>query len=714
MSAREWERPGMITEKPRLLLFAIRDAFITLLPLTFFRVLAELCLHLPIPAYHNAMTGIFGLGWTDAVRHLIEASIAAWSVGTAIAVAIFVHGQLARFDPAREALPSMIVGFSALVNFMLYALMEGQAGIPVFGYDAMFASILIGLGTAFILNITSRWRIPAPLHLSYDAEAVFFQAVRSCVPVAVTGLVVVMAIALRARVQFPMEMFVAPLTALEAEFGGGIWWFSLGATLLNQISWFLGAHGGIVIETFSDALFGLKGAAYSADIGYRPLFDTFVLLGGCGSTAGLLVAIMLTVREGSQLRIAKLAVLPSLFNINEILVFGLPLVLNPLYLLPFIGVPLLLALISVGAVQAGVIELRAVDVPWTTPPLISGWMITGSWTGVVFQAAEIALSAALYLPFVRMAERQRKRRQSRMVVEATTAILEERSRFPAISRRDDVGLIARGLLGDLRDAISRGGLELHYQPKMDRDGRVIGFEALLRWQHERHGALSPVLAVTLAEDGNAINELGGWVIDEACACKARWNTLGHKGLTMAFNISPIQLTDPDLPKRVARALARNGLSPSEIELEITESQAIPDNPQVDATFAGLMEIGIQLTMDDFGMGYSSLLYLRRFNVGSIKIDGSLSREVLSHEANADIIRSIASLGKSRGVTIVAEFVETGPQRDELARLGCDHFQGYLFSRPLPEAECAGFLQENSVGGMTGGPEVDRNRVAFQV
>ena len=182
---------------------------------------------------------------------------------------------------------------------------------------------------------------------------------------------------------------------------------------------------------------------------------------------------------------------------------------------------------------------------------------------------------------------------------------------------------------------------------------------------------------------------------------------------MAFNISPIQLTDPDLPKRVARALARNGLSPSEIELEITESQVIPDNPQVDAAFAGLMEIGIQLTMDDFGMGYSSLLYLRRFNVGSIKIDGSLSREVLSHEANADIIRSIASLGKSRGVTIVAEFVETAPQRDALAQLGCDQFQGYLFSRPLPEAECADFLQENSVAGMTGGPEANTNRVALQ-
>jgi len=271
--------------------------------------------------------------------------------------------------------------------------------------------------------------------------------------------------------------------------------------------------------------------------------------------------------------------------------------------------------------------------------------------------------------------------------------LEEKKRSPVIHRQDDTGVIARGLLGELKQAIARGDLELHYQPKLDGQETVVGFEALLRWTHRQHGPLSPVLAVTLAEDGGMINELGAWVIDEACACKARLNALGYEELTMAFNISPMQLTDPDLPERVSRALERNGLSPCEIELEVTESQAIPDNQQVDDAFRGLMEIGVRLAMDDFGMGYSSLLYLRRFEVGAIKIDGSLTRDVLANEANADIIRSIAALGQKRGVAIVAEFVETIPQRDALIALGCNQFQGYLFSRPIPEADCVDFLRK---------------------
>tara|TARA_E500000305_G_scaffold111214_1_gene122015 strand:- start:229 stop:2283 length:2055 start_codon:yes stop_codon:yes gene_type:complete len=681
----------MLRTQLRLYLFAIRDAFITLLPLTFFRVLAELVRHLPIPAYHQMMTNLFGAGWEQSVGYVIDASATAWGVGTAIAIAVHTHQHLSRLSPEKESLPVIMVGFSALMNFMLYVFLSHASLAEGLGYGAMTASILIGLGTGIVLDTLSRWQISWPWHLTYDTDLVFFRAIQACLPTAVTALIT-LAVFLTLPLTIRPELFVSPLRTLEEAFGGGIWWFSIGASLMNQVTWFFGAHGGLALNTVSDMLFAAPGETYSSALGYRPLFDTFVLLGGTGSTLGLLAAILLTVREGGQVRVARLALLPSLFNINEIVLFGLPVVLNPLYLVPFIGVPLLLTLLAVGAVETGLITLVDTIVPWTTPPLISGWMITGSWSGAAFQLFEIALSAALYLPFVRMAERQRADRQASLVSEAASAIMEEKKRSPVIRRQDDVGLVARVLLGDLREAIARGDLELHYQPKLDRDGTVVGFEALLRWTHRRHGPLSPIMAVTLAEDGGMINELGNWVIGEACACKARLNALGYKGLTMAFNVSPMQLTDPSLPDQVAGALERNGLSPCEVELEITESQAIPDSPKVDDAFKRLIEIGVRLAMDDFGMGYSSLLYLRRFEVGSIKIDGSLSREVLTHEANADIIQSIAALGETRGVSIVAEFVETEPQRDALVELGCTQFQGYLFSRPLPEVECVRYLK----------------------
>lgn len=689
----------MFRTRLSLYLFAIRDAFITLLPLTFFRVLAELVSQLPIPAYHEAMTNLFGAGWVQAIGQVIDASVAAWGVGTTIAIAVYTHQRLSRLSPKREAVPAIIVGFSALANFMLYVFMSGAPLADGFSYGTMAVCILIGLGTGVLLDAASRWQMPWPWHLAFDTDVVFFRAVQACLPTAAAALVTLAVFVVLPQAVLP-DLFVNPMRAFEWALGGGIWWSSIGASLVNQITWFFGAHGGLALDSVSDMLFAAPGEPYSSAHGYRPLFDTFVFLGGSGSTLGLLGAILLTVREGGQLRVARLALLPSLFNINEIVLFGLPVVLNPLYLVPFIGVPLLLALLAVGAVETGLISFGDTEVPWTTPPLISGWMITGSWRGAAFQLFEIALSTALYLPFVRIAERQHAGRQSELVAEAATAIMEEKKRSPVIRRPDDVGLVARVLLGDLREAIARGDLELHYQPKLDAQKTVVGFEALLRWTHRRHGSLSPILAVTLAEDGGMITELGGWVIDEACACKARLNVLGYQGLTMALNISPMQLTNPDLPERIARALTRNGLSASEIELEITESQAIPDNQQVDDAFRRLMEIGVRLAMDDFGMGYSSLLYLRRFDVGSIKIDGSLTREVLTHEANADIIRSIAALGETRGVSIVAEFVETELQRDALIGLGCTQFQGYLFSRPLPETECSHYLQMHRVIGGT--------------
>lgn len=683
----------MLRSQLGLYLFAIRDAFITLLPLTFFRVLAELVRQLPIPAYQETMTTIFGAGWKDVVGLLIDASTAAWTVGTAVAIAIYTHQRLAqqrlsRPPTDRDPMPSIMISFSAMFNCMLYIFLSGISLADGFGGGTMTASILIGLFTAIVPDVMSRWRIPWPWQFTYDMDVVFSRALEACLPTAVVALLTLFVFVL-----LPLpELFAMPLQIFEVAIGSGIWSSSLAATLVNQIIWFFGAHGGLALVAASDALFAASVGSFSFDIGFKNLFVPFVLLGGSGSTLGLLFAIMLSVREGRQLLVARLGFVPSLFNINEVVLFGLPVVLNPIYLLPFIGIPLVLTLIAVGAVESGMITLGQTTVPWTTPPLISGWMVTGSWRGVALQLFLIALSTGLYLPFVRIAERQRTAFQAGLVAEAATAIIEEKKRTPVIRRQDDVGLVARVMLGDLREAIERGELELHYQPKLDKRETVVGFEALLRWTHRRHGSLSPILAVTLAEDGGIINELGGWIIEEACACKARLNALGYQGLTMALNISPMQLTDRALPERVAQALERNGLSPSEVELEITESQVIPDNEQVDSAFRRLSEIGVGLAMDDFGMGYSSLLYLRRFNVGTIKIDGSLSREVLTHKANADIIRSIAALGETRGVAIVAEFVETEPQRDALIALGCTQFQGYFFSRPLSEAQCAQYLQ----------------------
>lgn len=275
-------------------------------------------------------------------------------------------------------------------------------------------------------------------------------------------------------------------------------------------------------------------------------------------------------------------------------------------------------------------------------------------------------------------------------------ILNETQRVPAISRQDQVGMIARGLLTDLRTDLSRGALRVAYQPKHNQAGDIVGVEALLRWPHARHSAISPFLAVTLAEESGDIHRLGIWVFEQACACKQRWKALGYGQLTMAINVSPLQLTDPKLPHRLAQILQNYGLTSDEIEIEITESQVIQDSQLVNQTLQQLSDMKIHLAMDDFGMGYSSLLYLRRFPVHVIKIDGSLTRDVLSNSTNADIIRTIAALGYARKVDVVAEFVETLEQREALVELGCNIFQGYYHSPALSEEECLDYFSQQTM------------------
>jgi EAL domain-containing protein (putative c-di-GMP-specific phosphodiesterase class I) len=308
------------------------------------------------------------------------------------------------------------------------------------------------------------------------------------------------------------------------------------------------------------------------------------------------------------------------------------------------------------------------------------------------QLIEVAISTALYFPFVKRVERYRQQEELYIFKQASSAIVSDRTtRMVSYERKDQVGMIARGLLADLRKDLTKENLFLMYQPKHNKKGQVVGVEALVRWSHIKHGLISPEVAITLAEESGDINQLGIKIIEQACACKERWNSLGYKALTMAINISPLQLLDPELAHSIQINLQKHNLTPSEIELEITESSMLPDNAIADNTLRDLSNINVRLAIDDFGMGYSSLRYLNRFKVQVIKIDGSLTRDVLGNDVKADIIRSIAALGNAQQLDVVAEYVESQEQQVTLAQMGCNIFQGYLYSKPLMEKDCVEYF-----------------------
>lgn len=241
---------------------------------------------------------------------------------------------------------------------------------------------------------------------------------------------------------------------------------------------------------------------------------------------------------------------------------------------------------------------------------------------------------------------------------------------------------------DLRRALAESEFELYYQPLIDTTyHRISGFEALLRWKHPERGVVSPAEFIPLAEEIGLIVPLGEWVIHEACREAAGW----PEEVRVAVNLSPAQFKSPALFHCITSALSASGLSPSRLELEITESVLLHDSDATLTLLHKLRDLGVRTAMDDFGTGYSSLSYLRSFPFDKIKIDRSFIRDLNESADSLAIVRAMASLGASLGMATTAEGVETQAQLDQIREQGCTEMQGYYFSSPRPASEVSGLL-----------------------
>jgi diguanylate cyclase (GGDEF)-like protein len=253
---------------------------------------------------------------------------------------------------------------------------------------------------------------------------------------------------------------------------------------------------------------------------------------------------------------------------------------------------------------------------------------------------------------------------------------------------------------DLRAGLQRGELLLHYQPKVDAsNGQIRSLEALVRWQHPRHGLLGPGQFIPVAERFGLINALGGWVIREACRQLGVWSRQGLR-LRVSVNLSVHQVRQGRVVEQIEAALREHGVSAEQLTCEITESVAMEDTAATQAMLAGLARAGVKLSIDDFGTGYSSLAYLKRFAVDKLKIDQSFVRDLARNTEDAAIVRAIIQMAASLGLRTIAEGVEDAQTLDALRRYGCDEVQGYYLAKPLPVELFAQFVLEPSAAGGT--------------
>jgi diguanylate cyclase (GGDEF)-like protein len=254
------------------------------------------------------------------------------------------------------------------------------------------------------------------------------------------------------------------------------------------------------------------------------------------------------------------------------------------------------------------------------------------------------------------------------------------------------------LESDLHNAVTQNQFELYYQPKVDtRTGEVRSAEALIRWVHPTRGIVSPVEFIPLAEECGLIGAIGGWVVREACRQTRAWQIQGVPTLRVSVNLSASQFRDSGLVDSIRSALDDADLQARYLEVELTESAVMSDPEKSIAILEQLSAMGVLVSVDDFGTGYSSMSYLRRFPIDKLKIDRVFIDEIVSRQEDASIVRAIVSLAHSLHLKVVAEGVETPAQLEFLKTAGCDEYQGYHFSRPLPAADFERLIRESHPG-----------------
>jgi EAL domain-containing protein (putative c-di-GMP-specific phosphodiesterase class I) len=263
---------------------------------------------------------------------------------------------------------------------------------------------------------------------------------------------------------------------------------------------------------------------------------------------------------------------------------------------------------------------------------------------------------------------------------------------------EDMGAVDRERLeleNDLRRAIANGELLVYYQPQVDlMNGRIRGAEALLRWNHPVRGLVPPSVFIPIAEETGLIQPIGDWVLREGCRQLRQWHDRGFTHLNMAVNLSAEQFSQGDLVARVKDAVQDAGIPPACLELELTETAVMRNTARSVQLLGEIVALGVRVSVDDFGTGYSSLSYLQRLPLHTLKIDRSFIHDIENSRDNAEIVRAIVSLAHSLRLQVTAEGVETIAQHDFVRLLGCEQYQGFLCSPPVPAEAFLQALQRN--------------------
>ncbi len=677
---------------------AIRQGMISVIPLVVVGSFALMLMSLPIPAYQRFINGVFNGIIVELLDFVYSGIFDFFAV--ILAVTTSVNYALAKQRQRKEPVQTGDIVVLALITLVSLA---GTLGIQYGSFKisdlsnlntfiAMFVALVAGK-LFFAIKKTKLFRFTTKGTIN---NSVYTSAIEGIAP---SVLIIGAFVAIRwmfigvfgvNSIQELLESLADQLIlSVDYNFGEG-----LAVLLLVHILWFFGIHGNNVLDPIVENNFTEVGS----EIFNKTFQDTFVILGGSGAVLCLVVAILLFARKKNVRNIGVLASSSVIFNISEIIVFGMPVILNPVFVLPFICIPIFNYVICYGAMYFEIVPKVVNQVEWTTPIFLNAYEATGSWKAIVLQVICFAVDVIAYKPFVTKFEKQTDKRYAEDVLALVEMMkVDEESNRDVIytERQDEFGNVARMLTQELEEAIEQKQLFLVYQPQVNAKDICVGAEALLRWKHPVVGFIYPPLIIQLAREKGILHKIEELIMDRACSAIKRIEHEIDSDFKISINLTNGSLEWEGFEAALAKYVSKYNVPNNKLWLEITERDAISSSIDTIEKIKSIKSKGHKFLIDDFGMGHTSLLYLQTNQFDVLKLDGILTRDILENKRNSQIISSIAHLSKSLQFDIIAEYVGTREQRDELAELGCYAFQGNLYSKPISLDELIVWMKEHS-------------------
>ncbi len=679
------------------ILRCIRGSLVLMIPVLLIGSLALLFCSLPIAGYQTIIHEFLSGALYNFFHGIYQATFGLLAVYMTMSVAVCYTQQ-------NMSVRSHNYGtlFTSLICFFIFSgvFAEGEFQVAAFGAQGMFTAIVCALSASFLYDFISRKISMAVRLYAEGMDDTFHDMIFTIIPLGiVSGIFAVlnMLLAYVFHVSSFQMLFTNLINHIFENMGRSLGTAVLFEALLNLL-WFFGIHGNDVLESACQNIFVpaidvnnelIRQGLPATEIYSKTFFDVFVIMGGCGGVLCLLLVILFFGKRRSNRNLARFAALPMLFNISEMMVFGLPIVFNPVFLIPFLCVPVVLTLVSSFAIQMGFVPVPIHTVEWTTPILLGGYLATDSIAGSILQLINVGIGMLIYYPFVRLFEEE-SLRNAEFRMERLVRILQEseetRNPVSLLTFRNDIGAVARGLADDLVFQMRTGLPVMYYQPQFDADGECIGAEALLRWKHSLYGMVYPPLIVKLAEESDKLLALEKSVFQAVFHDMERLYSVFGENAKISVNATGGTIQSDDFEQFLQQLKEEYPAYCRNVVIEITEQAALQINEKLIERLTRIQNLGFGLAIDDFSMGNTSIKYLQTNLFSLIKLDGALSKGVMNNSRSRNIIASIAKLSSDFGIRVLAEYVETKEQQKILADAGCCWYQGYLYSPAVPLEE----------------------------